>query len=148
MMIDWATYAYDMHFDEMPLDVWVDEYAEESREDIGEDGAIDASNYIVSQIIEYVLGDTAWQLVQILLDTANMSVTLSGYESGKGYRMEIDIITYEMEKIVEKDEIQCIPLHMKSIVYADNGVLFKGDKLSEDGIKQFAREFIRNLRFV
>lgn len=33
-------------------------------------------------------------------------------------------------------------------VYATNNSLFNGHKLSEDGIKQFAREFIRNLRFV
>lgn len=147
-MINWAKWAYDMYFDEMPLDVWADGYAEEGRANIGEDGVVDASNYIVSQIMEYVLGDTAFQFAQILLDTATMSVTLSGYESGKGYRMEIDIITCQRVKIVEKDEIQCIPLHMKSIVYTANTSLFKGFKLSEDGIKQFAREFIRNLRFV
>lgn len=146
-MIDWATYVYNCYFDEMPLLLWIDEY-DDSRSVEGEDGILDASNFIVRQIIDWLLYEAAIRLTGIVLDTATMSVTLAGRELDKGYRVEVDMIACQEDRNRKGNVIKCLPLHFKSFVYATNNSLFKGDKLSEDGIKQFAQEFIRNLRFV
>lgn len=147
MMIDWATYVYNCYFDEMPLLLWIDEYEDDSRSVEGEDGILDASNFIVRQIIDWLLYEAAIRLTGIVLDTATMSVTLAGHELDKGYRVEVDMIACQEDRNRKGNVIKCLPLRFKSFVYATNNSLFNGHKLSEDGIKQFAREFIKNLRF-